>query len=192
MFWKYVAHLLPNTHAEVLQSKFIEIAFLHGCFPVNLLHIFRTPFPKNTSRRLLTVLVWSMTRGKRVDEEKVDETENTEGVIREIDFSFSGSVWNEKLNDWNYKNLFKEAKKLSDVIIKLTLLTIWLFYKMSYLWINLDILVISVFTLVSLLNLGCQSAAEMSSSINKPFVHLYWAICTCHGNGKKCLSNTML
>ena len=32
---------------------FIEIAFRHGCFPVNLLHIFRTPFLKNTSGRLL-------------------------------------------------------------------------------------------------------------------------------------------
>ena len=32
-----------------LQSNFNEIAFRHGCSPVNLLHIFRTPFPKNTS-----------------------------------------------------------------------------------------------------------------------------------------------
>ena len=31
----------------------IEIAFQHGCFPVNLLHIFRTPLPKNTSGGLL-------------------------------------------------------------------------------------------------------------------------------------------
>ena len=28
------------------QSNFIEIAFWHGCSPVNLLHIFRTPFNK--------------------------------------------------------------------------------------------------------------------------------------------------
>ena len=32
-----------------LQSNFIEITFRHGCSPVNLLHIFRTPLPKNTS-----------------------------------------------------------------------------------------------------------------------------------------------
>ena len=32
-----------------LQSNFIEIALRHRCSPVNLLHIFRTPFPKNTS-----------------------------------------------------------------------------------------------------------------------------------------------
>ena len=35
------------------QSNFIEIALRHGCSPVHLLHIFRTPFPKNTSGRLL-------------------------------------------------------------------------------------------------------------------------------------------
>ena len=34
-------------------SNFIEIAFRHGYSPVNLLHIFKTPFPKNTSERVL-------------------------------------------------------------------------------------------------------------------------------------------
>ena len=33
--------------------NFIEIALRDECFPVNLLHIFKTPFPKNTSGRLL-------------------------------------------------------------------------------------------------------------------------------------------
>ena len=33
--------------------NFIEMAPLHGCSPVNLLHIFRTHFPRNTSRWLL-------------------------------------------------------------------------------------------------------------------------------------------
>ena len=32
-----------------LLCNFIEIAIWHGCSPVNLLHIFRTTFPKNTS-----------------------------------------------------------------------------------------------------------------------------------------------
>ena len=36
-----------------LQSSFIEITLRHGCSPVNLLHIFRTPFTNNTSERLL-------------------------------------------------------------------------------------------------------------------------------------------
>ena len=35
------------------QSNFIEITLRRGCSPVNLLHIFGTPFPRNTSRRLL-------------------------------------------------------------------------------------------------------------------------------------------
>ena len=36
-----------------LQSNFIEITFQHGCSPVNLLHIFRIPFLKNTFPWLL-------------------------------------------------------------------------------------------------------------------------------------------
>ena len=39
-----------------LLCNFIEIALRHGCSHVNLLHIFRTPFPKNTSGRLLLLL----------------------------------------------------------------------------------------------------------------------------------------
>ena len=36
-----------------LQSTFIEITLSYGCSPVNSLHIFRTPFLKNISGRLL-------------------------------------------------------------------------------------------------------------------------------------------
>ena len=36
-----------------LKSGFIEIVLRHGSSPVHLLHIFRTPFRRNTSRRLL-------------------------------------------------------------------------------------------------------------------------------------------
>ena len=32
-----------------LPRNFIEITLRHGCSPVKLLHIFRTPFPRNTS-----------------------------------------------------------------------------------------------------------------------------------------------
>ena len=35
------------------QSNVIEIILRHGCSPVNLLHIFRKPFSKNTSERLV-------------------------------------------------------------------------------------------------------------------------------------------
>ena len=37
--------------------NFIEITLRHGYSPVTLLHIFRTPFPKNTSERLLLINV---------------------------------------------------------------------------------------------------------------------------------------
>ena len=59
VFWKYAANLQKNTHAKALnlQSNFIEIALRHGCSPVNLLHIFRTLFPKNTSGWLLLIIV---------------------------------------------------------------------------------------------------------------------------------------
>ena len=40
-----------------LQSSFIEITLRHGCSPVNFLHIFETPFPKNTSDGLLLNLL---------------------------------------------------------------------------------------------------------------------------------------
>ena len=37
----------------MLLSNFIEITIRHGYSSVNLLHIFRIPFPENTSGRLL-------------------------------------------------------------------------------------------------------------------------------------------
>ena len=46
-------HPCPSVISIKLQSNFIEITLRHGCFPVNLMHIFRTPFSKNTSGWLL-------------------------------------------------------------------------------------------------------------------------------------------
>ena len=40
-----------------LLCNFIEIALRHECSPVNVLHIFGTPFPKNTSGGLLVNLL---------------------------------------------------------------------------------------------------------------------------------------
>ena len=40
-----------------LPCNFIETTLRHGCSPVNLLHIFRTPFTKNTSGGLLLPFV---------------------------------------------------------------------------------------------------------------------------------------
>ena len=47
-------HSITN---QKLLCKFIEITLRHGCSPVNLLHISRTPFPKKTSGRLFPVIV---------------------------------------------------------------------------------------------------------------------------------------
>ena len=40
------------------KATLFEIALWHWCSPGNLLHIFRTPFPKNTSRGHLLYYVW--------------------------------------------------------------------------------------------------------------------------------------
>ena len=46
-------HSCQSAISIKLQSNFIEITLRHGCSPVNLLHIFRTCFYKNTSWWLL-------------------------------------------------------------------------------------------------------------------------------------------
>ena len=43
-----------------MPKSLIEITLRDGCFPVNLLRIFRTPFPKNTSGGLLLTLATSL------------------------------------------------------------------------------------------------------------------------------------
>ena len=46
---------MPKLISIKLQSNFIEITLQHGCSPVNLLHIFRKFFLKNTSEVLLLI-----------------------------------------------------------------------------------------------------------------------------------------
>ena len=46
-------HPCQRTISIKLLCNFIDIAFGHGCSPVNLLYIFRTPFSKNTPGMLL-------------------------------------------------------------------------------------------------------------------------------------------
>ena len=48
---------MPKYNLIKLQSNFIEIPLRHMCSPINLLHIFRKSFPKNTSERMLLLLV---------------------------------------------------------------------------------------------------------------------------------------
>ena len=44
---------MPKCDFNKVALKRFEATFPYGSSPVNLLHIFRTLFPKNTSRRLL-------------------------------------------------------------------------------------------------------------------------------------------
>ena len=53
-----------------LESNFTEITLRHGCSPVNILHIFRTPFHKNPSRRLLLNIAHQDQHQLTVDNEK--------------------------------------------------------------------------------------------------------------------------
>ena len=51
-FVKVALHKFSGEHPcrSVISIKLlIEITLRHGCFPLNLLHIFRTPFTRNTS-----------------------------------------------------------------------------------------------------------------------------------------------
>ena len=47
---------MPKCDFNRVALQLIEITLLRGCSPVNLLHIFRTPFPDITSSGLLLLL----------------------------------------------------------------------------------------------------------------------------------------
>ena len=59
---KFTGEHLCQSAISKLQSNFIDVALRQGCSPVNLLHIFRTSFPSNTSGCLLLIngYVYSM------------------------------------------------------------------------------------------------------------------------------------
>ena len=48
-------HRWQSATSIKLLSNLIKITLRHGCSPGNLLHLFRTPFPKNTFGRLLVI-----------------------------------------------------------------------------------------------------------------------------------------
>ena len=50
---KFTEHPCQSAISIKLLCNFIEITLRHGCSPVNLMHIFRTPFHRNTSWWLL-------------------------------------------------------------------------------------------------------------------------------------------
>ena len=65
--FKFCKGCLPQTVISIkLQSNIIKIALRHGCSPVNLLYIFRTHFPKNTSEGLLQSIWCSFFPGKHL------------------------------------------------------------------------------------------------------------------------------
>ena len=49
-------NICRGSHPIKLLCNFIEITLRHGCSPIHLLHIFRTPFLKNTSEWMLLYL----------------------------------------------------------------------------------------------------------------------------------------
>ena len=52
-YWRTLMPKCDFNRVTLQLCNFIETALRHGCSPTNLLHIFRTPFPRNTSRWLL-------------------------------------------------------------------------------------------------------------------------------------------
>ena len=57
---------MPKCDFKKVASQLIEISLWHGCSPVILLHMFRTPFPRNTSGWLLLVDTGTVKEKKNV------------------------------------------------------------------------------------------------------------------------------
>ena len=73
-----------------LLCNFIEITLRHGCSPVNLLHIFRTPFLKNTSGWLLLYIsIISGTMKEHND--KICKEQVVEGGWRNLVLDWNGN-----------------------------------------------------------------------------------------------------
>ena len=65
VFWKYVGeHPCESLISIKLQCNFIEIIPSHGCSHINLLHIFRTTFHKNTIEASHLSFEWDDRPGK--------------------------------------------------------------------------------------------------------------------------------
>ena len=59
--WVNIGQIFSHyPYKTLIETKLeMEIALRDRCYPVNLLHIFRTSFHKNTSGRLLLMLAWN-------------------------------------------------------------------------------------------------------------------------------------
>ena len=60
-------HPCPSAISLKFQSNFIEIVLWYGCSPVNLVHIFRTPFPRKTSGWLFLEFICIVESGRLND-----------------------------------------------------------------------------------------------------------------------------
>ena len=69
-----------------LRRNFIDIALLHGCSPVTLLHIFRTPFPRNTAGWLLSVSTKSITFNPSIHDERENKYKLNQGHNKSVEF----------------------------------------------------------------------------------------------------------
>ena len=111
---------------SAISIKFLEIAFRQGCLPVNLLHIFRTPFPKNTSGRLLLQCVKMqheiVQHIKRVQQEK----SSIKRLLHKKVQHRNGKVWkkckmkrvqHEKKLTWKNANSHSEKRKKCKKIV---------------------------------------------------------------------------
>ena len=49
---------MPKCNFNKVASNFIEITLWYECSLENLLHIFRAPFPKNNTGRLLLIVAY--------------------------------------------------------------------------------------------------------------------------------------
>ena len=86
-----------------LLCNFIEITLRHRCSPVNLLRIFRTPFPKNTSEGLLLAhlpspLFLSIRHGR------VDRLERNNDTLHSLILQYTGLKGNTIIKSMNHNN----------------------------------------------------------------------------------------
>ena len=77
-------HPYRSAISITLQCNLIEIALRHGCSTVNLLHIFRTPFPKNTSIWLLLTECTCYCKNAKIPKLQVTLTSEESGKSRTV------------------------------------------------------------------------------------------------------------
>ena len=100
--------------------NFIKIILWHGCSPVNLLHIFRTPFTKNTSRLLLLKVVNQQNDVMKYSSYRpVVKIKNSNTVIKQkialcLVNTFQVGLFSRKV-------LFRRKSKLLDIFFKFKL-----------------------------------------------------------------------